>query len=474
MRILPPLHHSLAAVGLAFWSLLAIVPTALAQVIAVQEFRPFVIGVQAVARNGAVGGISIDAAGVVGRADEDAAGRLRQAWQAALNESPDAATLNDPIMRASPLRKISLRRLERALGELARHELPLTPDLRFLAGLSQVRFVFVYPDQSDIVLAGPADGWRVDGQGNIVGQAAGLPVLHLEDLLVSLAAADAHPGDTLRCSIDPSPAGLLRVQKLARSRRLSADQSALTLLEETLGPQAVTIAGVPADSRFARVMLAADYRMKRLAMGFDESPIDGLPSYLDILSAAPGSSPKMATPRWWLATRYQPLLRDADGLAWELRGPGVECRTEEHRLDAAGSARQTGQAGPAAIRWAKNMTDHYAELGTRAPIFAELQGVMDLAVVAALLGDQGLYDRGGWSLPMLRDPAAIQLSEFHVPASVPSLANLTRARQATVVSVSGGVEIDPWAVLQSIEEAPELSAARQQSVPRASQRWWWD
>ena len=46
--------------------------------------------------------------------------------------------------------------------------------------------------------------------------------------------------------------------------------------------------GVPADSHFARVLVAADYRMKRLAMNFDPSPVNGLPSYLHMIK--PGAA----------------------------------------------------------------------------------------------------------------------------------------------------------------------------------------
>jgi hypothetical protein len=47
--------------------------------------RPFVIGfIPVVGRNGAVGGVSIDAAGVVSRSDADLTGKLRDARMRAL------------------------------------------------------------------------------------------------------------------------------------------------------------------------------------------------------------------------------------------------------------------------------------------------------------------------------------------------------------------------------------------------------
>ncbi|MGH7994128.1 MAG: heavy metal translocating P-type ATPase, partial [Limisphaerales bacterium] len=43
-----------------------------------------------------------------------------------------------------------------------------------------------------------------------------------------------------------------------------------------LGPQSIRFGGVPPESRFAHVLLGADYRMKRLGMNFDPSPVKGL------------------------------------------------------------------------------------------------------------------------------------------------------------------------------------------------------
>ena len=39
-------------------------------------------------------------------------------------------------------------------------------------------------------------------------------------------------------------------------------------IESALGRQQVTVSGVPSSSHFAAVLVAADYRMKRLAMAF--------------------------------------------------------------------------------------------------------------------------------------------------------------------------------------------------------------
>ena len=79
--------------------------------------------------------------------------------------------------------------------------------------------------------------------------------------------------------------------------------------------QQISVHGVPDTSHFARVLVAADYRMKRLAMDFDPSPVRGLPSYMQMISAS-GHGMSNMLPRWWLEPQCD-VLRDPDGLAWD-------------------------------------------------------------------------------------------------------------------------------------------------------------
>ena len=79
-------------------------------------------------------------------------------------------------------------------------------------------------------------------------------------------------------------------------------------IENALGMQRISVHGVPDTSHFARVLVAADYRMKRIAMNFDPSPVRGLPSYLQMVKP---SARTVLSPRFWLEPKYEALLRDA-------------------------------------------------------------------------------------------------------------------------------------------------------------------
>src|SRR5690606_38856741 len=120
-------------------------------------------------------------------------------------------------------------------------------------------------------------------------------------------------------------------------------------MEQALGPQMITVGGVPATTRFAHVMVAADYRMKRLGMALDPSPVPGLTSYLQMATTV-GTGMQAVAPRWWLVPDYQPMLVDPSGLAYELRGSGVKCLTEDTVFAAGGGKSQSGKSSPAAQR----------------------------------------------------------------------------------------------------------------------------
>jgi hypothetical protein len=347
---------------------------------------------------------------------------------------------------------------------------PLPDAVRFLAGLQRVKYVLIYPDEHDVVLAGPAEGWRIDRLGNVVGATTGRPVLILDDLLVALRVAEDANRTGISCSIDPTPAGLERMQAL--SGQLSArggPEAAARQMEEAVGEQTITITGVPDTSHLARVIVAADFRMKRLGMNMEPAPVDGLPSFLDMVGSSRTKAHSMM-PRWWLAPNYEPIRRDEGGLAWELRGQGVKCLTEQDFLNTAGQREHTGKADPLAQRWADNFTAKFDELAREDSAFGALRNVMDLAVVGALLVKENLLERSGLDAPQLLSQQPVE--EFPVPRRVPSQASFVRAGRNWVISVSGGVQIFPWQVADRTEVSADLAAVRPQGAA-ATSGWYW-
>ena len=411
----------------------------------------------------AVGGVSIDPTGMLADATVQDFGALREDLRDMLTRVPGG------LDRAVPLRKVSLRRLDEAIRQSLTDK-PLGAEICVLGGLQQVRYVLVYPEQHDIVLVGPAEGWRVDDRGAIVGETTGRPVLLLDDLIVALRAAAAPKKSVISCSIDPSPEGIQRVNAFLKRQRGNAAAVAMGM-EQQLGPQMVSVTGVPETSHYARVLVAADYQMKRIGMGTQAAPIRGLPSFMEMARGSRGGGNMM--PRWWLAPDYDPILRDADGLAWELRGGSVKAMAESDFIDATGVRQESRPADPASQRWADAFTKRYDELAQAAPVFGELRNCMDLAVVAALIVGHRLTERAQVELPMLMGSAGVRAAVFPAPKRVQSKATVAKKGRQWMIAC-GGVQINAWQMVADADSNETLADVRRDAAIAGQTDRWWD
>lgn len=420
---------------------------------------------------GAVGGVAIDAQGVLNNLEVDQLNRLRGVWQKAAKQVP--GDINEP----TELRKVSLRRLEAAIADHLAKGTPLPDEIRLLGGLQQIRYVFVFPEENDIVLAGFGEGWKIDDRGTVVGMTTGHPVLQLDDLLVALRTADGAARTGISCSIDPTQEGLARMQQFVKTIDNVGDdpRPAIAGIEQTLGPQKITVTGVPATSHFAQVLVAADYRMKRLAMGFEPSPVKGMPSFLTMTN---GTGNMM--PRWWMAPNYEPMLKDPEGLAWELRGSSVKAMTEDSIMGANGQlqpvSQKKGKKAKASVaqKWADSMTKNYEAISHDLPIFAELSNIMDLAVVAALIHKENLTGKAGFSMPVLTDSNDLAAAQFDAPRQVDPKASFVKKGDNYIITASGGVLIDSWSLAGNNQVSSDLAPARKKATPTDPARWWWN
>jgi len=421
-------------------------------------------------RNQSVGGISIDAEGVVGPANDDSRAMLLALLRKEIKEAP--ADLTAPVER----RMVSLRGLESACEQALRENLGRLPDeVRFLAGLQRIQYVFVYPEENDIVLAGPGEGWKLDDAGNVVGITTGRPVLQLDDLLVALRTVTKARTDGISVSINPTEEGYRNLNQLfdqQRGQPLNPTPAFEAAIRQAFGPQQVALSGIPADSHFARVLVAADYRMKRLAMDLEKSSVRGFPSYLELIKGN-AAAPSNVNPRWWMACNYEPLAASEDGLAWELRGPGVKVMTEDDFVSETGEVTGTGRQSKQAQRWANLMTEKYDELCATKPIFSELRNLMDMCVVAALIEKEQLLGKAGLSLPLLtNDGSDLATQKWNSPKTISPEVSFLRARNAWIVTASGGVQIESWQTASRSEVRSEMADVRKQAAPSGGSFWW--
>lgn len=429
---------------------------------------------------GAVGGIAIDADGIVGSLAPKASESLAAERRKLLAGSPIAGR------DKSGLRKVSLARLcERlktataAAGDPAKNgaakqsEADLV-DLLLLGGLERISHVLVDPERNDIVLAGPADKGVIDGQGNVVAAGSGRPLMRLEDLVVAMASIDRARNGGIRCSIDPTPEGITKLRAFLADQRTMGPDPDLVLrgMERAVGMQNVSVGGVPADSRFAQVLVAADYKLKRIGMGLEPSGVREVPSYLSLV---PSGAAISSLPRLWLEPAYEPLVRDPDELAWKFPGRSMKCLSESDAFDGKAVQRGKAPADPAAATWCERFSANYDALASKHPIFRDLDNCVDLAVVAALIHGRQLDARAGIDLSILKDPSKLGLAKYPVPSKVQTVATGMKKGGRWVLTASGGVLVQPWEIASKSSESPEAAKPRVDALAgRPAAGWWWD
>ncbi|MBX3448615.1 MAG: DUF1598 domain-containing protein [Planctomycetaceae bacterium] len=406
----------------------------------------------------------------------DESGRLAKA-----TEVVRKADLNADLARPTPMRIVSLTRLEQEVAARLSAGQPVPESMQRLAGLTRAQYVFVVPESREVLIAGPAEGWAYNKLGDPIGAETGAPVLQLDDLVTVLRTFANGEAD-FGCSINTRDQGLKALKDYAEASQArgplapGAVRNWVKTLSAQLGPQDVVVWGVPADSRVARVIVEADYRMKLI--GIDKiSAGREVASYFDLLTAEQRRNPvPMEALRWWLTMKYDAVLHNPDKTAFELVGQSVQCRSENQMLTDEGKHLPTGVSEGTNRLFAEGFTRKYAQIAAAEPVFADARNLFDLALVSALLQKEGLLARTHWELGVFAPEGAYRPARHGVPAEVDSVANhRTYGGRDIVVQVAGGVRADISGALEDAK--PQVSDDTGSQLTTAALpegRWWWD
>ena len=427
-------------------------------------------------------GVLVDAMGVVRpMMDKDGGNRLNQLRQAVTH-----ATASGQVRQSSPLRKISLPRLEREIQLRRAAGQPLDDEMLVLAGLQRIRYVFVYPETGDVVLAGPAGDWTLDRENRLVSSENGRPLVQWDDFVVITRHIFSSPDGQFGCSIDPTEEGLAKAKAFLQQsakKPLQPGQRGrwLAELRDQLGRQKINVFGIDPQTRVAGTIVEADYRMKLVGIGLEEGTKD-VPSYLDMLKRTKDAASRpLDVLRWWFTVNYDAIGTDADHDAFELRGQGVKVLSENELLTATGQQIHTGQANPLNAQFAHNFTQHFEDLAKKYPVYADLQNIFDLALTASLLKSEGLADRVGWHMMTLRDKNQYAVARIGAPREVDSVINHRVVNGSTILAqVSGGVNVNCQSLVSAesivTDRKGQLGSEQQRSRPDKlpASGWWWD
>ena len=156
------------------------------------------------------------------------------------------------------------------------------------------------------------------------------------------------------------------------------------------------------------------------------------------------------------------------------------CLSEDEMITAEGKRIHTGKSSPTNGLFAANFTQHYAELAQRDTVFADMQNIFDLSLVAALIRNERLDERTGWDPGMFAADGAYRPVRYEPPKTVMSVANhrVYNGRDV-VVQVAGGVRADLMSVVKDrnvLREAKRLEnvVGHGKAPQLPAGRWWWD
>jgi len=431
--------------------------------------------------SGFEGGVYVNPAGLLKKLPPSTDRSLVTVRRAAL-----AGIYSGNPRQSGELRKISLTRLEREVQLL--HAQGRQPDetMQTLAGLQRVKYILVYPELGDIVLAGPAGDWRRDYEGRIVATESGAPVVNLDDLVVTLRNAYSELG-RFGCSITP------RQDNLAAAKAVNEKWSQQPLkpgqrdkwlneFRSAVGRQDIDVYGIDRRTRAARVLIEADYRMKLVGIGLEEGTA-GVVSYLNSIEIPPGGSPPpLSVLRWWFTLNYDALSATEGRDAFELRGPGVKVLSENELLTAIGERVHTGASDELNSKFAESFTKQFEKLAVKYPVYADLRNIFDLSLVAAVIRSHDLPEQVGWHMTHFGPDGAFAPELGPSPTEVESVLNhKTIGGKHIIAAVSGGVAVDARRLVKKPEAvkidtyglmAGERRASTPKDLPRRA--WWWD
>ena len=412
-----------------------------------------------------VGGVAIDANGALSTAPKSAMEAVGKELAKLLEPIP--ADLNEK----TPIRKVSLKKLEAEMRQIIDKKGEFPDAMRYLGGLTAIRYVVVVPEENDILLVGPAESWTVDALGSVIGKSSGRPVLRLEDFLTIFRAWNNQDRPSvITCSIDPTPEAMRKIAQVESQFRVLTKENInayAAAQEEAYGMNVVTVQGVPADSRFAKILVAADYKMKRIGLGHEDSGVRGLPSYVSMISG----SQKQRTPRFWLAPEYGVVSHDSKKLTWQLSEVKVKALTENEYVDLRSGSRQSaGKPDKAAISWCDKMNNNYDALSKVDPVFGDLKNCMELAMTVALIKRERLMEKVDCKLPTIAEETVLKIA-YPAPKTVPSKAVISRNARSFVVAC-GGVEINPFVTLENAKLESKIDAERETLSKTVGDAWW--
>jgi hypothetical protein len=334
---------------------------------------------------------------------------------------------------------------------------PLPDNVRFLGGMVKLQYIFVYPEEGDLVIAGPAEPFDATVGYRPLGTLTGRPVLQLDDLVVALRAfGNGKSPFRIGCDIHITKEIAERVDKKVKevSSKLGESMKAKDAAEaiaEAGGEQPVEYYGIATNTRFAFVCVEADYRLKQLGLSLIKSPVPAVRSYFSLIPRPERNH------RFSLETHYDAIVVSPEGNAFELRGPSLKVNTGLLRLpgDPNKPMNNPDEASEYAKKFMNAANENFAELCRSLISWADLQNLGDLTLLSAILARAELDKKIKWDMSWAL--SGYPVAEVKTPTGAKVLCN-TRHASGMILFTSGGVGLwgKTWADKRTPDDKGEL------------------
>lgn len=233
------------------------------------------------------------------------------------------------------------------------------------------------------------DGYVIDTERNdiiLVGKSIkSRPTYHLEDIIVNYQNV-FDSANSPYCSLDPYPENVLNLHRCMNNQTTDFETTVKNC-QEAIGGQKIIVGGVPRNSRHAKIMIFADYDMKKLSQGLLKAP--GIRSCIDFAMhdttvSVEGKEQGSTMSRFWFH-----IKKDEEGYVYPnyIESEGVvminECPvvvlTEKQVADSSGNLEdKSEEEDPNAESFAAEMSNKFTGLANKSEIFAELENLFRL------------------------------------------------------------------------------------------------
>jgi len=281
-----------------------------------------------------------------------------------------------------PRHALSLRALQKALTR-CQPAGNCTAEVLYLGGITWLEGYVIDAENNDVLLYGQRlSNWPQQSTFDFVVALRNAWMKYAERRDNTIYYSD--PG----CSIDPDPEVIKQIENLRDSEKDSKRWEAICQ-----SPQAVRVLGIPFDTSFAKIMVDADYFMKRIVHGTAGVNIPGFESLFGMrmrdgenkkCTDAYDQTPKSRLNRFWFYPGETEMDVDDNHRTTLVNQCQVTLKTEREHLSQQGIV-AAGSPDPLADLFAEHFSAHYREISATKPIYKQLEQLYRVVAIAKLL-----------------------------------------------------------------------------------------